>query len=90
MLISRFIDIDDPYVVERVLCNCLGTILSWKTEKNLYGEIVRYNDEYVGRNIKVQTLSELLRGQRIVTNITVTSEIFQKGLRIWERTIYKS
>ena len=41
-LISRFIDVDDPYVVERVLCNCLGTILSWKTEKNLYGEIAKY------------------------------------------------
>lgn len=41
-IIEQFMDVNDPYVVERVLCNCLGAIVGWIPEKVIVSDVVKY------------------------------------------------
>lgn len=52
-VIEQFIYVDDPYIVERILCNCLGAIIGWNPNKKIISSVVNflYKDFFLEENV---------------------------------------
>ena len=65
-VIKQFINVDDPYIVERVLCNCLGAIIGWNPDKEIISSVVTllykdlFSKETVFEDVLVREYARLI------------------------------